>query len=405
MQRAIKTLLCIFALTLSVFMAGGAFAQSQGGGAPTSPPQRVQQPAFDASGIINQVIESIIAAVESGFTNLSQSPSMADAGYSIMYMLMAVMLGWAGLKAILGNGISSFFEEMVVLLIMMAVIQALLSSGGIDGIEKFVNGVATNIAGSDMSNLRLTLDSTIKKTFNAVVDILSMPSIASASGWSIGQLLTAIPQMMAQILAKMICAMFLVLSSGIFIANVIIAYGSIMIAKALAPIMIPWLLLPSASFLFDGWLRFFLGSCMFKVVGAFFVKLTESWISGIAAISVNVRVGTEVDAVALFAGNMLIYASIIMMSATAAYLMMQVPIIAPGIISGSSRAGFQGVASMMGGAGGKAISGATGRTTGGMGRMGKDAFKAGAGVASKLAGGGRGGSSPRPTANIGKSAT
>ena len=251
-------------------MAGGTYAQTTG--AVAQPPNRVQQPAFDASGIINQVIESIISAVEDGFTSLAQSPSMEDAGNSIMYMLMAVMLGWAGLKAILGNGINSFFEETVVLLIMMAVIQALLSSGGIDGIERFVNGVATNIAGSDMSNLRITLDTTIKKTFNAVVDILSMPSIASASGWSVGQILTAVPQMMAQILAKMICAMFLVMSSGIFIANVIIAYGSIMIAKALAPILIPWLLLPSASFLFDGWLRFFLGSCMFKVVGAFFVK-------------------------------------------------------------------------------------------------------------------------------------
>lgn len=402
MQNAIKTLFCILALAISVLASGVAYADPASGGDATTP-NRVQQPAFDASGIINQVIESIIDAVESGFTSLAQSPSMEDAGNSIMYMLMAVMLGWAGLKALLGNGINSFFEETVVLLIMMAVIQALLSSGGIDGIEQFVNGVATNIAGSDMSNLRSTLDTTIKKTFNAVVDILSMPSITSASGWSLMQLVTAIPQMMAQILAKMLCAMFLVLSSGIFIANVIIAYGSIMIAKALAPILIPWLLLPSASFLFDGWLRFFLGSCMFKVVGAFFVKLTESWITGIATISVNVKVGTDVDAVALYAGNMLIYASIIMMSATAAYLMMQVPMIAPGIISGSSRAGFQGVAQLMRGAGGSAIRGASSRTTGGFVNMGKDAAKAGAAIASKM-GGGQGGMSPRPTTSIGSKA-
>ena len=123
----------------------------------------------------------------------------------------------------------------------------------------------------------------------------------------------------------------------------------------------------------------------------------------------NVRVGTDVDAVALFAGNMLIYASIIMMSATAAYLMMQVPQIAPGIISGSSRAGFQGVAQLMRGAGGAATRGATSRVGGGMLKMGRDGAKAGAGIATKLglgaggAGGGGGSArSNRPSASIGK---
>ncbi|WP_080746934.1 type IV secretion system protein [Comamonas thiooxydans] len=393
MHSAIKSLCCAVVLLFAVLMGNVAIAQDSFGETPIPTPteNKVQQPAFDASGIINQVINQIINSVEDGFQSLSNSPSLEDAGNSIMYMLMAVMLAWAGLKSMLGNGISSFFEETVVILIMMAVIQALLASGGIDGIEKFINGVASSIAGSDMSNLRSTLDSTIKKTFNAVVNILSMPSISSASGWSVGQILTAIPQMIAQIFSKMISAMFLVMASGIFIANVIIAYGSIMIAKALAPILIPWLLLPSASFLFDGWLKFFLGSCMFKVVGAFFVKLTESWVSGIADISVNVKVGTEVDAVALFAGNMLIYAAIIMMSATAAYLMMQIPIIAPGIVSGSSRAGFTGLANFMGGAGGGAIKNSSSRYGGAVGGGAKFAARAGANFATKFGGGGGGG--------------
>lgn len=381
MARRISIFICTVFIILSQIILSPAYAQSdqnsgEGDVASVANPKQPQV-AYNGDELIVQVIKEIVQAVVAGFDKLENNAGLDDAGQTIMYMLLSVMLAWGAMKSMTGNGVTSFMEEAIVLLIMVGVIQTLLWSGGIKGIESFINSIASSIAGDDLSNLDSTLTKAVTRNFNAVLDILTMPSIESNSGWGLGKVLVAIPQTILQIFAKFIAACFLVISCGIFIANVVLAYGSIIIAKALAPILIPWLLLPSASFLFDGWLRFFLGSCMFKVVGAFFIMLTDNWISAIAKISKNVKVGTEVDALALYSGNFLIYAAIIMIAATTAYLMTMVPTIAAGIISGTNRAAFNGTAALSKGVGaGRGANGAVNKVAG-------DAFKAGQKLASR----------------------
>lgn len=371
----------ILALILVSFSGGGALAQSSGDGTEaiaTSGSEKKPQATYPGAALIEQVISEIVQAVVKGFDDLANKSGFDDVGQTIMYMLLAVMLAWALVKSLFGAGISAFLEEAISLLLVMGIIQLLLWSGGIDGIEKFINSIATNIAGDDLSNLSSTLQTSLKGTFKACLDILTMPSIESNSGWNVAKVLVAIPQTILQVFAKFIAAAFVVLSCGVFVANVVLAYGSIIIAKALAPIMIPWLLLPNASFLFDGWLKFFLGACMFKVVGAFFIKLTDNWITGIATIATKVKVDTDVDALSLFSGNFLVYVAIILMSACSAYLMIMVPSIASGILSGSAaRAGFTGVSTLMNGVGGRSISSGYKSGSNGVNAGARGAFNAG----------------------------
>ncbi|MEQ6436326.1 type IV secretion system protein [Comamonas sp. w2-DMI] len=256
-NRLIRLLSFVCVILLSGF---NVFAQSSLDGTEavaTSSSEKKPQATYPGAALIQQVISEIVQAVVKGFDDLANNAGFDDVGQTIMYMLMAVMLAWASVRSMFGAGINAFLEEAISLLLVMGIIQLLLWSGGIDGIEKFINSIATNIAGDDLSNLSSTLESSLKRTFKACLDILTMPSIESNSGWNVAQVLVAIPQTILQVFAKFISAAFVVLSCAIFVANVVLAYGSLIIAKALAPIMIPWLLLPSASFLFDGWLKFF----------------------------------------------------------------------------------------------------------------------------------------------------
>ena len=387
MQKISNFFAALFFAIAMLVPSGQAFAQDAldlSNMVTTSTDPKEAQNGFSGDALVQQVISNLVQSIVSGFRNLEDKVSLKDAGSTILYMLVALMLAWAAVKAMVGNGLNSFIEEMMAVLLTLAVIEMFLNSGGIDGIERFIDSIASGIAGQNLSGLENSLKTVVLKTFNAVLDIITMPSIESSSGWNVVKVLVALPQGIMQILAKFIAASFLVMSCGIFIANIVLAYGSIIIAKVLAPIMIPWLLLSHTSFMFDGWLKFFIGSCLFKVVGAFFIQLTSNWIDNIALISKNVKVDTNVDALALYSGNLLVYAAIILMAASSAYMMMMVPGIASGLLSGSSGKGFTGTAGMTNGAGFKGISRGTGAGSRGVNNMGKDAFNAGMKLAKKI---------------------
>lgn len=351
MLKVIDTLTSMLkSLVLFGFVTATAvYAQSNGSGN-TQP-----QAPYSSDEVIRKVISEIVQSVDKAFTSLGNQ-ALNDAGQTILWMLIAVLIAWYALRSYIGNGMTSFLEEAITLFLIVGVVQLLLWSGGIEGIEKFISSIASSIAGEQLSDLPTALNSVLNQTFTAAKRVLSMPSIKSDSGFSVGQILTAIPQTIAQYIAKFIAVGFMILGASVYVANIILAYGMIVIAKALAPIMLPWLLLPQASFLFDGWLRFFIGACLIKVIGAFFIKLTNNWITSIVDLSQNVLINSNVDPYTLYIGNLLIYMAIAFMAAVVAYLMIMLPAIASGIISGSTaRAGFSGMSTLTGGAGGRGI--------------------------------------------------
>lgn len=338
------------------------------------------QPTYSTAQVIRQVIAEITRSVSDGFTGLN-SGMFDTAGQSILWMLILILMVWSAIKSYFGPGFNSFIEDSIVLFLQVGIIQLFLWSGGIAAIEAFINSIATAIAGADLSSLPETVGGTLQKTFESVFKILTMPSIETKVGFSLEKLLVALPQLILQYFAKFISAALVLLGALVYIANVILAYGSIVIAKSLAPVLIPWILVQQTSFLFDGWLRFFIGACLFKVVGAFFIKLTSNWIDSITLISERVKLSADTDPYTLFAGNLIVYVAIIFLAGAAAYLMTMVPSLASGLISGSTMgAGFKGMGALTGGLGGKMI----GAATRGQSNAGKAGFVKGVQLAQKL---------------------
>ena len=156
---------------------------------------------------------------------------------------------------------------------------------------------------------------------------------------------------LVSMLAKLIAAILVTIAVGIYVANIVLAHGSIMLATALAPLMIPFILAPATSFIFDGWLRFTLGAAMIKVVGAFMIGFTDKLMVGMSKLSEKVALkGTE-DFTTMSVTNLLVYCGLILLAGLSAYFMMQVPSLASGLLSGGSGGGFKGMKALTSGMG------------------------------------------------------
>lgn len=301
-----------------------------------------------------QVIGEIISTVGSAFRAVVSNTGLRNVGETITYFLLILMFSWNMVKAMVeGSGINSIVSEMVPLMMSFGIVYALLNLGGIGHVVGFMDTVASAIAGGNMGSFEGALASSSAKTFKVVSDVFSMPS--ASSNLSLSSPLSWLPigvMYLLQLVAKLITAFFIVLALGIYIANIVLAYGSIMLASALAFVMVPFLLASPLSWIFDGWLRFTLGAAMTKVVGAFFLSFTDKLVIGMTKLSEKVVVQPNADFSTMAVGNLILYCGLILMAVLSAYLMMQVPGLAAGLLSGSAGAsGFKGMRPLTGGVG------------------------------------------------------
>ncbi|CAN7741145.1 type IV secretion system protein [Acidovorax sp. LjRoot118] len=318
-------------------------------------------PAVAAAAAAQQVISEIVNVVGQAFRAVASNSGLKTMGESITYFLVITVFAWGLLKAMVeGGGINAVVSELVPLMMSFAVIYALLNLGGIGHIVGFMDGVASAIAGAPMGTFESALTNSASMTFKIVADIFSMPSIATRlSLTEPGLWVPILAMFMLQLIAKLVTAFFVVLALGIYLANIVLAYGSIMLASALAFIMVPFMLLPALSFIFEGWLRFTLGAAMTKVVGAFFLAFTSKLMAGMVVLAKKVVVPPESDFTTLYVGSFILYCGLIMLAVLCAYLMMQVPGLATGLLSGSAgAAGFKGMRALTGG-----MAGGIGRNT------------------------------------------
>lgn len=124
------------------------------------------------------------------------------------------------------------------------------------------------------------------------------------------------------------------IAMGHFLVSQILIYIAIMIA----PIFIPFLVWDAASFMFDGWIKFFIKAMFHKVVGVIMLTIMSSGIkAAFLAIAAAGGIesyghGEEFRLTGLFA--------IMALAIVTIYLANQIPTIADGLISGMARTGI-----------------------------------------------------------------
>ena len=320
---------------------------------PGTPASLTEQPQISPK-TMNEVLGAVVSTITDAFKALVNNDSLTGVGKTLTYSMFAIMFAWSLLKSMVqGDGINGIISELVPLVATVAVITALIDGKGVGAIVGFMDGVAGAFGGG--GGLGPDIQAAGKTGFTAIMNVLTMPSPNTKVelGLSnIGMAIGILGLYLLGLIAKILTSFIIVVAVAIYMANVVLAHGSIMLAQATAALMIPFLLVPSLSFIFEGWLRFTLGAGMIKVVGAFMIAFTSKLMGGLAMLSQKVQVPADTDFASLAATNLIIYCGLILMAFLAAYMMMQVPSLATGLLSGSAGgAGFKGMRALTGGVG------------------------------------------------------
>ncbi len=381
MKTISKILLCVF-LSFGCLHLSIAQGASSGEQETTTP-----QPKYDVNSIGQEVVKQIVVELSKVIEDLSKNETLKAAGESILAMLFALVIAWGLIKAMMGNGFSQFIEEMIVIFLYWGIIYGFINAGGIEAISSFIDSIASAFVGQDMSKLSGALENSVNTGFAAIADIISMPStttnfsLMDFSNW-IPMAINAIVQLIAKIATGIIVALALVT----YMANIVVAFASIALAIALAPVMIPFLIVPGTSFIFDGWLRFFITSCLMKVVGAFIMMITAKMMAKMVDVASNINLPTNSDMFQLVSANFIIYISIILIAMICASMMVMVPALANGLVSGSaSSAGFGGLSKVLGGSGMSALNRVATPAAGKAGKSAAEAAKTGSKAAGSSA--------------------
>ena len=379
--RILISCLCIVVIATIAAPYSSALAQSvkNNGGNLSEPDVGVQTATSDQlAESIGGAVQAVSDTITQAFDSLIENEGLKSGGKTITYTLFAIVFAWNLLRSMVqGDGVNGIVSELVPMIGTLAIITALLESGGVGEIIKFMDSVASTFGAS--GKLGPDILAAIKKGLGAIANILTMPSTNTNVPFTtnIGQMIGVAGAFLVSLIAKLIAAFVIVISIGIYVANIVLAHGSIILAVALAPIMIPFMLAPALSFIFDGWLRFTLGAGMIKVVGAFMIGFTDKIMDGLVGLSSKVAVPPNADYSTIYASSLVVYCGLVLMAGLCAYLMMQVPSLATGLLSGSAGAGFRGMRALTGGVGFQA--------GGAAGRFGANATNKGAAGAGNVA--------------------
>lgn len=334
----------IFVIFASVLPS--AYAQTAAGAGDTnsSEPLVINQADYTVDKIGQTIMGQIIDRVSTNLEQLKNNTVIGGASDTIIIFLMMIMLAWGLIKAMFGNGFNQFVEELIHIFMIWGVVQAVLHGGGIEGIQGLIDGMASSFANTDMRTLAGAMNGSVENTFSALSSILSMPS--SDTKLSLTKLKEVFPLVaifIVQLLGKVMAGFIVVIAFVVYAANVILSFCSVILATAFAPIMVPFLLNQHTSFLFNSWVRFFIGALIMKCVGAFFMSFTNTLMKSMNEVATSVVMDSKVDPYEMIFANLVVYVSIVALAGLAAYLMTMVPKIATGLLSGSGGNGFSGM--------------------------------------------------------------
>lgn len=280
------------------------------------------------------------------FTGLDASMNkFTDDGRTLAAILLVIVISWDGIiSMVAGSGINELLSKLIKHAITAGMVMAILSGVLVDPINKSFDAMAEKIGGgktsiggavSSIQKTAITIwDGKPKEASPTNEQILSQGFVAAWWNSMTGGGLT---QMALEFFMTALIVFAILVAGAIFIAQFLITQILLKLALIIMPVMVPWMIFSKTEFLFDGWLRFCLTAGMQKVVGAFFFSMTLALLEGAATIAAAAQSP---------AGALGTYTLVLILCVVVAFLMVQIPQIAAGLISGHGGQGggmFSGI--------------------------------------------------------------
>lgn len=292
---------------------------------------------------VHSVIDSLNAT---GLTFIGKLGGAGGVGFKLLGALYGVMFLYSLVIFLLERD-GKIMVDLTKLTITWAILAAMLvgwtSDSDMSVSKMFLNTIPA-VADSFAPNPTDTIVSLHSDAVFSLVKVINPPQ-SSSQTW--GEKLTKIFPVLnlisgspshffsysVSVILLLIAAFFILLSLVTFVF--VINAGQVMmyVGLALGPILIPFLLIPKLSFLFDGWLKFMIAASLYKVVAVIVGLLAMGTINAIVTYSVQSSTASES---LIFLSLMILFYSIL-----AQKMMGLADSIASSLATGGSSAGLQ----------------------------------------------------------------
>lgn len=296
---------------------------------------------MDNATLFMTTLNQLFASLDASMTQFT------DDGRTLAAILLVIVISWDGIiSMVAGSGINELLSKLIKHAITAGMVMAILSGVLVDPINKSFDAMAEKIGGGKTS-----IGGAVASIQKTVVTIWNGKQASEAganerfgqqikdqvTGWWNTLTSGGLTQMALEFIMTALIVVVILICGAIFIAQFIITQILLKLALIIMPVMVPWVIFSRTEFLFDGWLRFFLSAGMQKVVGAFFFSITLNLLEGATQIAATAEGA---------AGALGAYTLVLILSGVVAYLMLQIPQIAAGLISGHGGQGggmFSGI--------------------------------------------------------------
>ena len=261
-----------------------------------------------------------------------------DTGKWLLAAILSILFSWKMTKILFdGAGINQVVGELVNIILLFGIASFFMDANVQKQIADGFDILATTASGGGEKGVAEQLVTNVGKMASAAYDIYegTPPDSEESGGWSAkwdAISSGAIFASMANVFFRIAIAILLLISVLIYCAQVIFSQIMVNIGLIMAPLFIPWLLWEVSNEFFYGWLKFMITAGLQKIVGALLFGMVSTFVSQITGLAsdANANPGT----------NFYYYAACFLVTAIAAYLMMQISTIANGLVSGAARTAF-----------------------------------------------------------------
>jgi hypothetical protein len=322
-----------------------------------------QQDLSQGGATIAQTLQGMISSLR------GQEGKLLSEGTRLAGILTLLMVSWYGLMSVLESGelhqvMGGLLRAFILYGLVAGILAGYGSGGALDPI-RFIVGSLDVIKGKLSSTGEASLGSGLANFILAMTKLAETKDV-SCTGWDcLTFLATGIPTL----LYKLIAAVALVVGAVFYAGYYMLGEMMTSVGIILGPIMIPWLILPPAAWLFNSWVKFMITASMYIIIANIMVDSTNKMLETISVMS-----GWNSPAQILYSSMLMMIASMLV-----AFLMMQISSMATGLVSGSANASVN--ARMLG-----SVTGGVG----GVGQVARGAATGGAAVGGAIKGGTRG---------------
>ncbi|CAB3767538.1 hypothetical protein LMG29542_05639 [Paraburkholderia humisilvae] len=328
-RTGMVNLLSALAFIVCTLFSLSAFAQSTGSSGISI--------SAASSALVSEVtndLNQLESTLQSNFSSMSSTLS-AD-GTELEWALFSVMFVWTAITGMLkGESLGEVFAQVIIQILMLGIVMACLNSSSQTALTQTFSTISNQFgAGTNLSG-------GFKSFFTAISSLWttagsSTSSGSSGSNWfsslfhTIGDFdLGSILAGLAIVILKLMTTVIVAGAAALWAGNYILSQMKMYIGLAIAPVMVPWLLMPYTSFLFEGWLKFMIGAGLMQIVGAIMVKQTNTLMTTMTTVAAGAT-----------ATNVILYVVLVVLALVISYMMSEINGIAMGLLAGGSRVGM-----------------------------------------------------------------